>query len=293
MKLSIQLLALPLVAGLALGSIAACGSGSGNADATGGSGNEGGSTSAAGGSTASSSTGGIGGASTSNSGTTAAGGTAATTSTKTTLHSWDFSDGAQKWTKLYAKQYDMTAITDEDKATALGVTLLADTTADYNAGPGYGLINGFFSLSCPLSATQMRFQEIDVGLNMTVPEDWTGATVSCQLRLVGGFQMAGANGNYGGAKLYIKTGPDAWVYASGPYAAFSTTGSWQQFDFEIDNPYFTDVSNPKGTFDATKVIQFGIGMSTPDEPGPGSASAPAGAVLTPGKIDIDSCVVTR
>lgn len=281
MKLSNRFLAFSLVSALAAASTLACSEGTATPGDTGSGGDGGageqGGADAKGGST---STGSAKGGSTSGGATSTGTGAA----TGTVIKAWEFKDGLESFKVLFGKQYDAADPTSEAKALTLGETLRAASKLEYvsTANEGYGKETGFINLTSPMADTQVSFQEIDVGIELPVPQDWTHAIVKCQLRLNAGLKVK-TTGNFGGAKVYIKTTTDAWVYASGAYAAFDDVGVWKEFTLEVDSPGFTDTTNTKGSFDPTTVLQFGIGISTPNE---------VDSVETPTSVDIDHCTVT-
>jgi hypothetical protein len=237
-----------LVAGFALG----CSEGTGMAD-----GDDGDDTSSASSSTG---TGGTTSGSATSSGATGGGTTGSTgggPADEATMR-WDFSDGAQGWAFNFA---DMAA--SEDLGANTTVVHDTDDDADPNSSsPGSLLV------TIPFTEVDERVGiAINVGLaidEMGEPIDLTDKTLHASVKLVEGF---GTNVEVpGGAKLYVKAGPD-YALANHGWTNMETVGRWVSVTLDVSNPagHVDPVDeNKDDPYDPADVREIGVEFAASD-----------------------------
>jgi hypothetical protein len=171
---------------------------------------------------------------------------------------WDFSDGAQGWAFNFA---DMAASEDLGANT----TVVHDTEDDAtpsNSTPGSLLI------TIPFTEIDERVGiAINIGLaidEMGEAVDMTGKTLHAKVKLVEGF---GTNLEVpGGAKFYVKTGPD-YALANHGWTNMETVGQWVEITLDVSNPggYVDPVSDAKpNPYTPEDVREVGVEFAASD-----------------------------
>lgn len=164
--------------------------------------------------------------------------------------------GSGAVTKTFSFDADVEKFIIQDSSAADGVTPVpkADVMLSHNADDG-SPDPGSLQLDIPFKEAS---QYVSTGVNLDPGVDVTGKKLKAMVKIVSGYgseeDIMTAPGN---AKLYIKTGA-SYLYASASVANITSIGTWVAIEFDPEFPGY----QAEGTLDLTDVKEIGIQMDT-------------------------------
>lgn len=174
---------------------------------------------------------------------------------------WDFSDGPQNWAFNFADR----AASDD-----LGANTTVEWDTEDDATPGSDT-PGSLLVTIPFTESDERVG-IAVNIGLAIDEmgeavDMTGKMLHAKVKLVEGF---GTNPDVpGGAKFYVKTGPD-YALANHGWTNMDLVGQWVSLTLDVSNPggYVDPVSDSKpNPYTADDVREVGVEFAASDAAG--------------------------